>query len=185
MISIGLKREPYWLDLGMGVRVQVRPYTSAIFYAARAEMMARVAELQEHLKQHQELGGVPEGLPDLSTTERRQAFCEQEFIKALARNSIFAWEGVLDDETGAPAPVTADTINALMDELYPLADAFGRAYSGVRELLEAEKKSLSSASDGISATGRNTAGDVPSSTPPAAGENPTPTADAAPITSMP
>ena len=36
MIRLDLKREPHWLDLGYGVRVQVRPLTSAMMLAARA-----------------------------------------------------------------------------------------------------------------------------------------------------
>ncbi len=36
MIRLDLKREPHWLDLGHGVRVQVRPCTTALVMAARA-----------------------------------------------------------------------------------------------------------------------------------------------------
>lgn len=36
MIRLDLKREPHWLDLGHGVRVQVLPLTSAMMLAARA-----------------------------------------------------------------------------------------------------------------------------------------------------
>jgi hypothetical protein len=37
MIRLDLKREPYWLDLGHGVRLHVRPCTTALMMAARAE----------------------------------------------------------------------------------------------------------------------------------------------------
>ena len=37
MIRLDLKREPHWLDLGHGVRVHVRPCTTALMMAARAE----------------------------------------------------------------------------------------------------------------------------------------------------
>ncbi len=36
MIHLDLKREPHWLDLGHGVRVHVRPCTTALMMAARA-----------------------------------------------------------------------------------------------------------------------------------------------------
>jgi hypothetical protein len=34
MLSLKIPTEPYWIDLKLGVRVQVRPFTSAVFYAA-------------------------------------------------------------------------------------------------------------------------------------------------------
>lgn len=37
MFDLDLKREPHWLDLGHGVRVHVRPCTTALMMAARAE----------------------------------------------------------------------------------------------------------------------------------------------------
>ena len=39
MIRLDLKREPYWLDLVPGVRVHVRPCTTAMIMAARAKLM--------------------------------------------------------------------------------------------------------------------------------------------------
>ena len=38
MIRLDLKREPHWLDLGHGVRLHVRPCTTALMMAARAEV---------------------------------------------------------------------------------------------------------------------------------------------------
>ena len=40
MIRLDLKREPYWLDLAPGVRLRVRPCTTALVMAARASMIA-------------------------------------------------------------------------------------------------------------------------------------------------
>jgi len=34
MIRLGLKAEPYWLDLLPGVRLKVRPFGTALFFAA-------------------------------------------------------------------------------------------------------------------------------------------------------
>jgi hypothetical protein len=38
MIRLDLKREPYWLDLAPGMRIRVRPCTTALVMAARASM---------------------------------------------------------------------------------------------------------------------------------------------------
>ena len=35
MIRLGLKSEPYWLDLLPGVRIKVRPFGTALFFAAQ------------------------------------------------------------------------------------------------------------------------------------------------------
>lgn len=103
MIRLNLKREPHWLDLVPGVRVKVRPCTSALIFAAR-----RAAESHD--------GEGPE-----ASGKRMAAFLYQ--IAALA---IVEWEGVGDAE-GNPAPVTPEGITALMDH-HLVADAFNALY---------------------------------------------------------
>ena len=38
MLKLSLPKEPYWIDVGLDVRLKVRPCTSAVFYQARAFM---------------------------------------------------------------------------------------------------------------------------------------------------
>jgi hypothetical protein len=116
MIRLDLKREPYWLDLGHGVRLHVRPCTTALVMAARAAV-ARGANAQ----------------PDNQAAGTLTA----TFVKTLARHAVDAWEGVGDAE-GKPAAVTPEGVEALMD-LWPIADAFERQYLGPALLLEEEK----------------------------------------------
>ncbi|MFO1152747.1 MAG: hypothetical protein U1E42_03635 [Rhodospirillales bacterium] len=85
MIRLALKREPYWLDLGHGVQVHVRPCTTAVVLAARAAIAGADAE------------GRSAG-----------------FIRALARAAILEWEGV-GDADGNPVAVSPEMIDALMD----------------------------------------------------------------------
>lgn len=113
MIRLDLKREPYWLDLGHGVRVHVRPATTAIV------MAARVAALKD-------------------TEEAADAGARSAaLIKKLAELAIMAWGGVGNSED-SPAEVTPDAVAALMD-LWPLADAFERLYLAPTLILEQEK----------------------------------------------
>ena len=98
MIRLDLKREPYWLDLGHGVRVNVRPATTALV------MAARVTALKD------------------ATEETDAGTRSATLIKKLAELSILAWEGVGDCEDHL-AEVTPEAIAALMD-LWHLADAF-------------------------------------------------------------
>jgi hypothetical protein len=112
MIRLDLKREPYWIDLGYGVRVFVRPCTTALVMAARSAVLAGDAA---------------------ATPGERTA----TLLRALARLAIDAWEGVGDAE-GQPAELSAGAVDALMD-LWPIAEAFERLYFGPALLLDEEK----------------------------------------------
>jgi hypothetical protein len=112
MIRLDLKREPHWLDLGHGVRVLVRPCTTALVMAARAAMLQTL---------------------DVATPGERTA----ALVKCLARLAINAWEGVGDAE-GQPTELSAGGVDALMD-LWPIAEAFERLYFAPALLLDEEK----------------------------------------------
>jgi hypothetical protein len=117
MIRLDLKREPHWLDLGHGVRVHVRPCTTALMMAARADAQRSA----------------------MPSTNETQAAGERTaaLVKALGRLGIQDWEGVGDAE-GEPAPLTAEGVDALLD-LWPMAEAFERLYLGPALLLDEEK----------------------------------------------
>jgi hypothetical protein len=151
MLHLALHREPHWLALGHGVRVEVRPCSTALMMAARAEA--------------QHVPGTTS--TDSEATAQRSA----TLLKALARMAVLAWEGV-GDADGTPLPVTPEGIDALLD-LWPLADAFERLYLAPALLLDAEKNACGPAPSGTSAAGPSTA--------PAAQDNsdPVPAASAA------
>ena len=139
MIRLDLKREPHWLDLGHGVRVHVRPCTTALMMAARAEAQR---------------SPVPSTNEAQAAGERTAAL-----VKALGRLGIQAWEGVGDTD-GEPVPLTPEGIDALLD-LWPMADAFERLYLGPALLLDAEKNAFAPAPNGTSAGARDIAAPVP------------------------
>ncbi|MCP5364112.1 MAG: hypothetical protein H6905_02570 [Hyphomicrobiales bacterium] len=117
MITLNMASEPHWLDLGHGVRVHVKPCTTAVMMAARAEVQRNtVADLSEP-----EAAGL------------RAA----ELIKTLGKLAILDWEGVGGVE-GEPLAITPNGIDALLD-LWPMADAFERFYLGPVLLLDDEK----------------------------------------------
>ena len=117
MIRLDLKREPHWLDLGHGVRLHVRPCTTALMMAARAEVQrAAISSASDS-----EAAGI------------RSA----ALIKALARVAVLDWEGI-GDAAGSAVPVTSESVDALMD-LWPIASAFESAYLGPALLLDQEK----------------------------------------------
>jgi hypothetical protein len=111
MIRLNLKREPYWLDLAHGVRLHVRPITTAFVMAARVQAM--------------------------KDAEDDAATRSAALLKNLAQLAVIDWEGV-GDADGNPAPVSPEAIAALLD-LWPIADAFERLYLGPALVLEQEK----------------------------------------------
>ena len=132
MIRLELSNDPAWLDLGHGVRVQLRPLTTALMVAARGD--PAVQALSE------EAGDEESALA---------------FARALARVAILDWEGVGDAE-GNPVPVSPEAIDGLLD-LWPLFEAFQTSYVAKGLLLEQEKNASSPLPNGSSAGARDTA----------------------------
>ena len=111
MLTLDLTNAPRWLDLTPGVRVQLRPLTTALMVATRSDPA---------------LEAVPE---DASDEERAVAFA-----KSLARRAMLAWEGVGDADGNAidPGP---EAIDALLD-VWPIFEAFQLTYVSKGLLLE-------------------------------------------------
>lgn len=181
MIKLTLPKEPYWLDLGLDVRIKVRPCTSAVFYQARARMNQRLQALGEQWRNCKEAGLTTDNLPNLDDEPTREALAEQYLTQGLAEAAILEWEGVLDAEGDATAKVEAQGIRDLFDAYWMIAERFRQQYTGMRELLDAEKNASGPESNGTSATGLTTADDAKSKTSPVLEGKSTTKANAAPI----
>lgn len=114
MLTLDLTNAPRWLDLLPGVRLKLRPLTTALMVSARSDTAIQALP--------------PEAAPE-----------ELAMImaKAVARRAVLDWEGVGDVE-GNPVPVTPEGIDALLD-IWPAFDAFQSAYVAKWLLLEQEK----------------------------------------------
>jgi hypothetical protein len=132
MLRLNLTTDPRWLDLGYGVRVQMRPLTTALMVATRSDAAVEV---------------VPD---EVSDEERAVAFA-----KALARRAVLAWEGVGDADGNAIVP-SPEAIDALLD-LWPVFEAFQLTYVSKGLLLEQEKNASALSPNGPSAGARATA----------------------------
>ncbi|MFC7543659.1 hypothetical protein ACFQU2_35245 [Siccirubricoccus deserti] len=91
MLTLDLPVEPYWLDLPRGVRVEIRPVTTAVMAAAQAGSARRLGALRASQADLD---------PDMA---RGLAFAF--LVKALARHAVTAWEGV-GDAAGKPLPLS-------------------------------------------------------------------------------
>lgn len=115
MLKLATDREPFWLDLSPGVRVQFRPATVTSILVART---AAADVLRA--------GG------DDVTIKAGVAF-----TRSLAHSGIVAWEGI-GDAVGEVAEPTPDNIDALL-ELWPMFDAIDRFYVAPTLIQDAEK----------------------------------------------
>lgn len=138
MLRLSFTAGPVWLDLFHGVRVEVLPYGSAIVAKVRSRLRRQALARAEAVKDGA-VGLVPE------LEEMTQAYAE-----AVALASITAWEGVLDDDTGQPLPVTENTVLALMS-IPPVCAAFQRLYIEPGLQMVAEKNGSSPSPTGTSA----------------------------------
>ena len=133
MLTLDLTNEPRWHDLVPGVRVQLRPLSTALMVATRSDPAV-------------------ENLPNEASDEERAMV----FAKALARRAVLAWEGVGDADGNAIDP-SPEAIDALLD-VWPIFEAFQLTYVSKGLLLEQEKNasalSPTGPSAGASATAR-------------------------------
>ena len=114
MLTLDLINEPRWHDLAPGVRVLLRPLTTALMVATRSDPDV-------------------EAVPDGTSDEERALI----FAKALARRAVLDWEGVGDD-LGNVLPVSPEGIDALL-EIWPVFEAFQTQYVAKGLILDAEK----------------------------------------------
>ena len=81
MLRLKINKEPYWIDLGYGVKVKVRPCTSTVFYEAKAYMNSKLAELAK-VYQTNKAAGVANEL-DIENPVKREAIADKYLLIGL------------------------------------------------------------------------------------------------------
>jgi hypothetical protein len=132
MLTLDLTHAPFWCELVPGVRVKLRPLTTALMVAARSD--PAIADLPK---------------------EARTEEVALAMAKALARTAILDWDGIGNAE-GEPLPVCPVAIDALL-EIWPIFEAFQSHYVAKGLLLDAEKNASSPLPNGSSAGAAATA----------------------------
>jgi len=132
MLTLDLTNAPRWHDLAPGVRVRLRPLTTALMVATRADPEV-------------------EAVPDEASDEERA----MAFAKALARRAVLAWEGI-GDADGTPIDPSPEAIDALLD-IWPIFEAFQLTYVSKGLLLEQEKNASAPSPSGSTAGARDIA----------------------------
>ena len=139
MLKLKIQKEPYWLEIGYGVKVKVKPCTSAVFYEAKAYMNSKLAELAKIYKSNKDIGISDENAENIENPRKREALADKFLLIGLGVAGILEWSGVLEAESEDKAPLTEDKIEELFSNFWVVAENFRNQYCGLREVLEAEK----------------------------------------------
>ena len=130
MLTLHLTHEPQWIDVLPGVRLRLRPLTTALMIAARSDpLMTSLSD-------------------DAPAEDRALAFA-----RAVARRAIVEWSGIVDYDGSVVSP-TPETIDRVLD-VWPIFEAFQRLYISRALLLEQEKNVYGASPSGTSAEAAN------------------------------
>ena len=160
MLKLKVNKEPYWLELGYGVKVKVKPCNSAVFYEAKAYMNAKLADFTKKYKANK-AAGLPV-VEDVENPIKREALADRYLLIGLGVAGILEWNGVFEADEDKTAPLTESKIDELFSNFWAVAENFRNQYCGLQELLEAEKNASTPEPNGTSATGEAIATDAQS-----------------------
>jgi hypothetical protein len=184
MIDLSQRTEPYELELPYGLKVTVKPLTTAGMAAAQAAARRAVEAIERQAHERTEAGLALNGLPDLSPEGERDGFYQAQLIRELAVRHVMSWTGV--ELEGGPAPPTPEHIAAVM-ELYPVGERFFQEFTLRQVLLNAAKNGCGPSAAGTSSRveGRDTAEPAATTSSPAPEASPEPMEGFAPTASTP
>jgi hypothetical protein len=184
MIDLSQTTEPYELGLPYGLKVTVKPLTTAGMAAAKAAASRAVEAVERQARERTEAGLALDGLPDLSAEGERDGFYQAQLIRELAIRHVMSWTGV--ELNGGPAPPTPQNIAAVM-ELYPVGERFFQELTLRQVLLNAAKNGFGPSAAGTSsrAEGPTTAAPAVMTACPVPEARPEPTDGSAPTASKP
>lgn len=157
MIRLGVPPEPRWLELGHGVRVYVRPLTTAVYEAAKVTGRRMGMEAGREQGLIEEAGGRVEDVPDVRDPDALAGLSAMFFTVALASHGILDWEGIGQPDGDGPAPASRENIALLFRGHPALAEEFAVQYTAPHRAMVAEGNDSRPAQDGTTAAGRDTA----------------------------
>lgn len=153
MLKLNLNPEPFWLEIGGGLRVKVPPLDTAIIRAVEYQAFQAYAAM----KTQANAGDDTTVLDTLAIARLEGAFALAR-VRALA-DQILDWEGITGEDGSALAP-TGAALDAFA--AHPMAGpAFSRAYEATVGPLLAEGNASASSLPGDGAGEAVTAKDAP------------------------
>lgn len=143
MLKLNLQKEPFWLELSAGVKVKVKPLTSAIMNAAQSLTIKQIKQLKE------------DGAINLDDEQSRLGLSESLLVKSIGNFAIVEWQNVLTSDGSATAPVNETTVSDLLD-IWFIAQDFWKQYTASLQILEAEGNASGLAVNGTSLGAQDT-----------------------------
>lgn len=157
MIKLGLPREPRWLTLGNGVKLHVRPLTTAVYEAARVSGTRKATAVAFEQGLIKAAGGTIEDLPDTDDRDGLAGLSQMFFAQSLAAHAIFEWEGV-GTADGKPAAPTKENIEEMILDFPGVADDFLVRYTSPLAAAISEGNGSGASPSGTSEEAPNTVG---------------------------
>lgn len=158
MIRLAQPTDPFWIDIGGGVRFKVRPPSLALMETARAAARRKLEELRASQQDLERAGATVSGMPDLTDPDVFSGQFSQRLATTIALYAVVEWEGVALAD-GTPAPLTPENVERAIS-----IDIVGRAFLGLYltsiEDIAAEGNASAPAPNGSSAAGAITAADA-------------------------
>lgn len=108
MLRLNFKRDPKWIDLGFGVKVEAMPYTTTLYAQAVADFRKDLEAEGLHFGEAED--DEQDAILVAAAIERRQHL----WGRSCARAAITDWDGV-GDEDGQPVGLTREGLDALLD----------------------------------------------------------------------
>jgi hypothetical protein len=182
MIDLHHQVDPYDLQLPYGLKVTVKPLTTAGMAVAQGAARRAMEAIERQARERTEAGLALDGLPDLSAEGERDGFYQAQLIRELAVRHVTSWIGV--ELEGGPAPPTPENVAAVMN-LYPVGERFFQEFTLRQVLMNAAKNAFGPSAAGTSsrAEGPSTAEPAEKTTCSVPEASPEPTDSSAPIAS--
>ncbi len=160
MFKLSTSRELRWIVLPYGVKVEVKPLTTAVNQAALAEARKRVAVLAVEADEAAKTGQPLDALgPNGANAAWLDGMWTQFYAEALGRYGINRWDGIRGDD-GEILPVSNEAIAAFA--AHPdLGVAFQSAYAETLKASAAEGNVSTASVSGDTAAAKEPAETAP------------------------
>lgn len=137
---IGLKPPsgPYTIEVVEGVTFTVTPLTTLDYSVAHMAARRRLEEIEKSLADVEAAGFLPANSLDLSNPDEREGLYREFLVMEMAVRHVTGWQGVVDNATNEPAPVTPDNVRAVVKQ-FPIGELFFQKFSMHQTLLREAK----------------------------------------------
>jgi hypothetical protein len=138
MIGLNPPSGPYTIEVVEGVTFTVTPLTTLDYSIAHMGARRRLEEIEKSLADVEAAGFLPANSLDLSNPDEREGLYREFLVMEMAVRHITGWQGVIDNATDEPVPVTPENVRAVVKQ-FPIGEFFFQKFSAHQALLRAAK----------------------------------------------